>query len=921
MNYGIVLGNCSVVAGRVVSALESLQGFLDASMDPERMAMRHLGVDRMGSVRMAYCKEAFDLWAKVLKKDPNDINTIHHLAIMHHARAIDLEAGEQPADSNPDWEAALSYWTRLSANQEFWNSLAHKACKQMKRDAAEELRRKFPELYLQMHYDVAFTDGRKKYRAKYHIQLAARSAFAADAKAAAHRETYTRFISRVPDTVWQIDTLDSTLIKQGTDAIEQYLTIAPDCLPALEDAVRLQHRLLRARYTELQAAGEDNSVRSRLLALLKKDADHWKPYFDQVVKVISDVDNDVRQKLTLWYRVMGDIHAALSQRQESLPYYEQGVAGAAADDDERLRCSQLIGEVLAWVAREQVLARASSSRESCDKVRARDNLSVSAHFLLANAYLLLNEFDIADEVCKTGMVIEPDINNLEGMEVHERDRAALLEMRDSIRKARQQHQAEQLTKSATEQMKKQDYHGAVDLLNRAIATHSESIIAFYMRAQALLGLWNLEACQKDVAVVRQRGREAPKDFLDQVNQLEAELNRRTTVVRKFGADAARLRHEASSSEDASIAETKLREAFQRVSASGRAELGRELADLLAGLAIQSVNEGFKTSADDSEKLLSICQSACGKLEEAGRLHPGDKRVDENLKTVGEIEKRYREEAARVKRFGREAVKLVNESVEAFQKKDYDRAGTLFRQAVLRCSRSGRSELEKELATALFAIGAEMAHLVLDENRTEKETRIIKAALANIDEACRMAPGDQDMRRQGDAIRQQLDDLSVFGREGIALRRSAIQAFNQGQFGEAEDQLRKALGICSSAAHPALRKELSTVLSNAAVVKANASNGNSRVLQEAQGMLQEALTLDPSNDHARTNLDAIANRGSPEQIVEQLWPLLRKQMPFSPDEWECKELLKLCVEVCQNDPQKVVEMFAACMQADPGKYRG
>lgn len=96
--------------------------------NPDRIALAELGMEPMGWTRLAYCPKAFDIWCRQLELLPDDPLTLHHMAIMHHARAFDLEAGPKPTESDADWGAAMGFWHRLHAMDTFWDNLTAKAC-------------------------------------------------------------------------------------------------------------------------------------------------------------------------------------------------------------------------------------------------------------------------------------------------------------------------------------------------------------------------------------------------------------------------------------------------------------------------------------------------------------------------------------------------------------------------------------------------------------------------------------------------------------------------------------------------------------------------------------------------------------------------------------------------------------------------
>ena len=240
MTWAFSESACKSLASQVYETLGALAGELDASLNPHRFAMGQLGVNAMGWTKTPYNMEAFRLWSALMSRPPVESSTLHHLAIMHHARAFDREATDDPTSADADWEAAMGYWHRLSQVDSFWDQIASIACRNTKRDAVDALRANLPHLILQVHFDIAFDPATSTHRAKYHVRRAMHSPFAKEACEAVRHNTYAQFIRQIAANVWQVDMLDPEVLKQGTDRIQAYLEIDPGCIPALEDALRLQ---------------------------------------------------------------------------------------------------------------------------------------------------------------------------------------------------------------------------------------------------------------------------------------------------------------------------------------------------------------------------------------------------------------------------------------------------------------------------------------------------------------------------------------------------------------------------------------------------------------------------------------------------------------------------------------------------------
>lgn len=74
--------------------------------------------------------------------------------------------------------------------------------------------------------------------------------------------------------------------------------------------------------------------------------------------------------------------------------------------------------------------------EYCDQLCANLDLSATALFLLANAYMLLDQPDLAEQLCRRGMAMEPLITTLDDLERLDEGRRLIAGVLGRIRKAR-----------------------------------------------------------------------------------------------------------------------------------------------------------------------------------------------------------------------------------------------------------------------------------------------------------------------------------------------------------------------------------------------------------------------------------------------------------------------------------------------------
>jgi Flp pilus assembly protein TadD len=138
------------------------------------------------------------------------------------------------------------------------------------------------------------------------------------------------------------------------------------------------------------------------------------------------------------------------------------------------------------------------------------------------------------------------------------------------------------------------------------------------------------------------------------------------------------------------------------------------------------------------------------------------------------------------------------------------------------------------------------------------------ALEDAREFSRMMPKDapKEMREAAGNLERQVKEraeyLRRFGTQVPSLRREAANAYRADQYTLAESKLREAINICPPAGKHELECELSIVLANWAVHDVNAAGPlmASFALGTAEGRLQEAARLDPTNQHATSNLATV-----------------------------------------------------------------
>jgi len=605
------------LAAKVNELLAALAGELEVASHPQHLARQSLGVSGMGFTKVAYNDEAFRAWAELHRRDPGDLSTVHHLAIMHHARAFDLEAGPEPTRADEDWRAALGYWHKLWSSDAFWERLAEHlpADGRGKRQQwVAELRASWPQELLQVHFDIAFDPGTlKRQRVSYHVRLALDSPFEAEAKGRVREETYRRWVTeRVEPEAWQGDMLDPELIAKAAGEIERYLERDPGCLAALSDLLCLQERQLRAWSVDLGAHTGEEGERDAIFRRICESAAKWCPYLQQLLDRVESLREkpEVKDRLCSWYEAMGMVHRNVKRFGDAAGYLADGVK-AAEDDERRRELDGELGEALALeaceVAASEDPTQEARARAMCDRVRERPRLTMGAQRFLANAYMLLREFDQAERLCDAALSTEPDVLDPDELEAVEEQKAKIAELRQSIAGVRRRSKARELANRAAEEV------NAIMANQSAPAYQREEVLTRAMQ-------WLTEANALDPgSSYVQKNLSALQELLGHVRgalQHAQEygggraLDLQQQAVRAFNAG----RHDE--------AIERLRQAIN-VSANDR-KLKEELSQTLTGAAVAAVNKAGPAGPRD------ILEDAQEKLEEAQRLDPSNKQAMLNL---------------------------------------------------------------------------------------------------------------------------------------------------------------------------------------------------------------------------------------------------------------------------------------------------
>lgn len=354
------------------SRLADLAAELRVRDRPERRAWARLAPTRSGWTTQVYDDVAFELWGGLLHRFPDDLTAVHHLAIMHHARAIDREQGEHPAESDPDWRQALAYWHRLYGTEEFWSELSRRA--DVTPDPVPRVRQDLAEALLGIHFDIALDDKSPNHRARFHVRLALDSPFPTDLTQGARQRAYERVTADMPAAVWRDGTLEPELLRPAIETIVRYLERDDNYPAALADLMGL---LIRLQGGQVAYANGSVSPDERQHALdeLRGTARQFDTYVTRLEEQLlsaAEPDPMALSDVALWHSRAGQACDANSAYEEAARFYQRAMRVARAGADQRaeeFRAEWLMATVLA--ARECA---------ADDQNRARRLLSETAEY-------------------------------------------------------------------------------------------------------------------------------------------------------------------------------------------------------------------------------------------------------------------------------------------------------------------------------------------------------------------------------------------------------------------------------------------------------------------------------------------------------------------------------------------------------------
>lgn len=301
-----------------------------------------------GCTAEPYTDEAFRYWGDALATDGDDPEILHHLAIMHHARAIDLEHSSVPARSDEDWRTADRLWAMLYDSASFWTDLVSAA--RVDSSLIDSTRRDLVERCVGMHMAIAFEDGQSGVaadleRRRFHFEMALSSPFPTEVVERARGKAYAGHVAGIQPHAWEDSCLDQDVLDQAIVAIESYLDVDSQYLPALRDLISFLVRRQECFVQEMKSLsaqlGSNNLAYSSCVLRSAVYDIRAITYIEPILVQFRDLplsqQYPVLESIVIWFDRLGMACANLERYDEAIGYYDRAIDFANQHDYDNVK--------------------------------------------------------------------------------------------------------------------------------------------------------------------------------------------------------------------------------------------------------------------------------------------------------------------------------------------------------------------------------------------------------------------------------------------------------------------------------------------------------------------------------------------------------------------------------------------------------
>lgn len=414
------------IAKDMLVAISGIEAEIDATLSLNYRALQSLKINRSnGWCAELYTRDSEELWNKQLEITPSDTDTMHHLAILHHSRAFDLEHGVTADKSDADWVKAEEYWDKLLHSDEFWERLIGDT-----EGITPAHKKKLKDIYylkiLETHFTMAYSPEMTLKRGKFHVTHVLTTEVNREIINEIRRKVYESYINKFPDEIWIGSNTDITVLTDACVKIKKILDVDPECLPALMDIIRIQYRVLEALAQKKAENQDDKEAVKTIYLEINEMAKQWQAYFDLCVLYKDELTYDLIENIIIWYRYNGDNKGNIADWEGAIKCFENILLLDPENEQDKKYALESIPIYHALYARDLAEKNAGDAKSECNKAAARDNHTPQSYFYLAQAYqsivyketrknLSLREKDNALKMCEKGMSLaslETNKNNI-----------------------------------------------------------------------------------------------------------------------------------------------------------------------------------------------------------------------------------------------------------------------------------------------------------------------------------------------------------------------------------------------------------------------------------------------------------------------------------------------------------------------------
>lgn len=402
------------ISKEMLIAINGIEAEIDATLSLNYRALQSIGINRTnGWCSELHSTEGEELWNKQLKLTPSDTDTMHHLAILHHSRAIDQEHGNNSDNSDIDWVKAEEYWEQIIKSDDFWERLIDNT-EGITLSHKKRLKDSFPTKILEMHIKIAYSPEMSLKRGYFHIKHVLNRKNNPNIIDEVRKSVYDKYINSFPDEIWIGNNTNISVLNEACARIKRILDIDPDCFPALMDIIRIQYRVLESLAQKKYENEDNEKMVKSICAKIDEVANEWQAYFDLCILSKAQLTYDLVENIITWYRFVGINKGNLTEWKGAIKCFENIILLDPEDESDKQYALESIHVYHALYARDLAEKKSDAAKSECNKAAARKHHTPQSCYYLAQAYqaivikeprkaLSLLEKDNALKICEKGI--------------------------------------------------------------------------------------------------------------------------------------------------------------------------------------------------------------------------------------------------------------------------------------------------------------------------------------------------------------------------------------------------------------------------------------------------------------------------------------------------------------------------------------